>query len=277
LGYSLPLFFSALVFPLYRRLDLFMLKMLGATIQMAGVYGVSQRVSALSGVFVTSFSPLLVSTLARTFRGNDPAKTKEMGRNAMRVVIGLLPFVAIAGGAASEIVSWIFGPAFAPAGGLLSLLVFGTLAINLISVTTAILTAAGHPRWTLALTGPLVPLAAISHFYVIPRFGALGAASVTTSLAVLGAFLSILLVKSLCQIPAPWATFLRASLVSVLAYAFAHFWPTPGPLVLVKLGVISLSILLPLLFLEGLKGSELAFFRNLFGLPEPREEIVEED
>ncbi len=277
LGYSLPLFFSALVFPLYRRLDLFMLKMLGATIQMAGVYGVGQRMSAISGIFVTSFSPLLVSTLARTFREDDPAKAKEMGHNALRVVIGLLPFVAIVGGAAPEIVGWIFGPAFSPAGRLLSLLVFGTLAVNLISVTTAILTAAGHPRWTLVLTGPLVPLAVVSHFYVIPRFGALGAAFVTTSLAVFGAFLSVFLVKFLCQIPTPRATFLRASLASIAAYSFAHFWPTPGPFVLVKLGVIGLLVLFPLLFLEGLKGGELALLRDLFGWPESREEIVEED
>jgi O-antigen/teichoic acid export membrane protein len=52
------------------------------------------------------------------------------------------------------------------------MLIFGAVALVMISVAMAIATAAGKPRWTLILTGPLVLLAVIGHLLLIPRFGA---------------------------------------------------------------------------------------------------------
>ena len=63
-----------------------------------------------------------------------------MSRNAMRVVIGLLPLAGMMAGAAPEIVGLIFGPQYLPAAPLLAQLIFGAVALAMISVATAILT-----------------------------------------------------------------------------------------------------------------------------------------
>src|SRR4029453_1013972 len=95
----------------------------------------------------------------------------------------LLPAAAIVAGAAREIVLLVFGQSFLPAAPLLSLLIFGALALLMLSVTTSILISAGKPGWILHTAWPLPLCAAAIHLFLIPRFGAFGAALVTSVLA----------------------------------------------------------------------------------------------
>src|SRR3989442_6984213 len=191
-SYVLPLFLSALSLSCYSRLDLFALKVLGGTAVQAGMYGAAQNLSLLPGLFATSFSPLLLATLSRLLRDGRASLAREISRNAMRAVLGLLPVAAMIAGATHEIVGFFFGTIFLPAAQLLGMLIFGAVALVMISVAIAIVTAAGKPRWTVILTGPLVPLAVIGHLLLIPRFGPLGASIVTTLLAGGGGVVGVL-------------------------------------------------------------------------------------
>lgn len=190
-GYAAPLFLFALSLLFYSKMDLLMLKALGGTAALAGIYGAAQNLTRLPKIFVKSLSPLLLSTLSRTLRAGEGRPARELGRNAMRVVIGLLPLAGMTAGAAPEIVELIFGPQYLPAAPLLSLLVFGGVASAMMSVVASILIAAGKPGWTFVLTGALLPLAIAGHLLLIPRLGALGASLVTTVVASLGALAAV--------------------------------------------------------------------------------------
>jgi O-antigen/teichoic acid export membrane protein len=262
-SYALPLFLSALSLSCYTRLDLFALKVLGGTAVQAGMYGAAQNLSLLPGLFAASFSPLLLATLSRLLRDGQASLAREISCNAMRAVLGLLPVAAMIAGATHEIVGFFFGTIFLPAAELLGMLIFGAVALVMISVAIAILTAAGKPRWTLILTGPLVPLAVIGHLVLIPRFGPLGASIVTTLLAGLGALVAVLAVYRLWHIVPPTMTLGRSILVSGLAYALAVLWPVRDFLVLPKLLVISSLVLLAFLVLGELRKSEIAMLRSI--------------
>lgn len=268
--YALPLFLFALSLLLFGKLDLFMLKALGGTAIQAGIYGAAQNLARLPDLFTISFSPLLLSTLSHTLRAEEGQSARELGRNAMRVVIGLLPLAGLTAGAAPEVVALIFGPRYLPAAPLLSLLIFGALALAMIRVTTAILTAAGKPGWTFALAGPLLPLAAVGHLSLIPRLGAMGASLVTALAACLGALAAVLAVYRVWQILPPGSTLLRSSLVCALAYALAALWPTPGLLLLLKLLGIILVISLAFVLLGEFSKSEIALARSLLRRPTVR-------
>src|SRR3989442_1697005 len=244
-------------------LCLFALKVLGGTAVQAGMYGAAQNLSLLPGLFATSFSPLLLATLSRLLRDGRASLAREISRNAMRAVLGLLPVAAMIAGATHEIVGFFFGTIFLPAAQLLGMLIFGAVALVMISVAIAIVTAAGKPRWTLILTGPLVPLAVIGHLLLIPRFGPLGASIVTTLLAGLGALVAVLAIYRLWQIVPPTMTLGRSILVSGLAYALALLWPVPGSLVLPKLLVIGSVVLLAFLVLGEFNKSEIAMVRSI--------------
>lgn len=175
----------------------------------------------------------------------------------------LLPFAGLAAGAAPEIVALIYGSRFLPAGPLVSLLTFAALGLAMISVATAILTAAGRPGLTFALTGPLVPLALGGHLVLVPRFGPAGAAVVTTALAWLGASAAALAVYRHCGVtPAP-STLLRTILTTFIAYALSSAWHVSGVWLIVKLLGVAAVVLICLFMLGELTGQDLAFAWSL--------------
>ena len=262
-SYAGCLFLSGLSLGLYSKLDLFVLKLLGGSAVQAGIYGAAQNLSSVPNLFAFAFSSLLLSTLSHLLHLGDSPSAKQLGGNAMRLIIGLLPFVSLAAGAASEVVGAIFGPDFLPAAPLLAVLIFGALASVMIAVTTAILTADGKPGWIFALTGPLLPLALAGHLIVIPRFGMVGASLVTTAFAVLGALATGLAVYHRWRILPPLATFLRSVLISAGVYILAALWPAPGILLICKLTVIGLLIGLSFLLLGEFSAGEIALVRSL--------------
>lgn len=262
-----PLFLFALSMRLYDKLDVFMLKLLGGTTEQVGFYGAAQHLSLVPSIFALSFSPLLLSTLSRTLHMGSEQRAKTIAGNAMRLVIGLVPFAGMTAGAAPEIVHVIFGPEFFPSTTLLSLLIFSSLALAMISVTTTILTAAGKPTWTFALTGLLLPLALVGHLVLIPWLGALGAALVTALCASFGALVTVLAVYCMWRILPPVGTLSRSALVCGLAYALAILWPASGVILAVKLSVLSLVIGMVFLLLGECSASELNQMRTMLRWP----------
>jgi len=241
-----PLFLCAVALRLFDKLDLFLLKMLAPSESTAltGLYGAAQNLTALVGIFSMSFSPLLLSTLTRLLRDGHPEHARLMARDAMRLVLLLLPLAGLTAGAANEVVRLIAGEKFADAAPLLAVLMFAAVAGTLMSVTTGILTAANRARWTFALAGPMVPLAALAHAWMIPRYGAMGAACVTTTIALLGTVASMMAVWQLWRVGVPPASVARSVLLCTGAFALTALWPTPGAMVIVKLAVGSILVLL---------------------------------
>ena len=266
-SYATPLFLLAISLRLYDKLDLFLFKYLGATAAEAGIYGAAQNISLASGVFALSLSPILLSTLlstlTQTLRTGNSSLAEELGRNSMRVAIMVLPFAGMAAGAAPEIVRLLFGPQILGAAPLLALLIFGALGILMVSVTTAVLTAAGRPGLTFAVSGPLVPVAVAGYLFLIPRLGALGAALVTTGAAVVAAATTTFTAYRVCRIAPPAGSLCRSLLLCGMAYVLAAFWPTPGFLLLLKLGVVGVAILLLFLLLGELSAAEISWARGV--------------
>jgi O-antigen/teichoic acid export membrane protein len=263
LSYAGFLFLSGLSLNLYNKLDLFMLKMLGGTAVQAGIYGAVQNLSVVPSLFAFAFSSLLLSTLSHLLHTGESLMAKKMGREAMRFIIGLLPFAGLVAGVAPEVVNLIFGPDFLPAAPLLAVLIFGALALVMVAVTTAILTAAGKPGWTFALTGPLLPFALLGHLVLIPRLGMIGASLTTAGFAGLDAVATILAVHRCWRILPPGGTFVRSVLICGGAYALAFLWPAPGLLLVLKVLVLGLLIGLAFLLLGEFSADEITLGRSL--------------
>jgi O-antigen/teichoic acid export membrane protein len=234
-GYALPLVASALCLSLHNRLDIIMLKSLGATAAEAGLYGVAQNLALLPTLFSYAFAPALLSTLARSLREGDEDGARSLARLAMRGVVLLLPVAAIIAGAAPEIVGLIFGREFDAAAALLRSLIFGSLALLLIAVTASVLAAAGRERWTLHVAWPVLACAAVGHALVIPQWGACGAAFVTALTAFAGALASVLLVWRAWRVAPPARTLVSSAAVAACVYALTAYVPAPGPLLALKL------------------------------------------
>ncbi|HEX8141204.1 MAG TPA: oligosaccharide flippase family protein [Pyrinomonadaceae bacterium] len=264
---GMPLSLLALSMRFFDRLDLFMLKALGATAAEAGFYGAALNLALMPGLFALSFSPLLLSTLARVLREGDEALARTISRDALRVALWPIPFACLTAGASEDIVRAIYGEQFKPAAPLLALLIVGAVALAIYSVGTAILIAAGRQRVALLLSIPLPLVAALGHLWLIPRWGAPGAAMVTTIVSGLGAGLTVYAVFRCWRILPPLATLARAVLTGALAFTLSAMWPAMGPLFFsLKLMMIALLIPLALFFLNEFHAGEIALARSLMRL-----------
>lgn len=260
---GLMLFLSGLSLNGYASLGLVMLKLFGGTAQEAGIYGAAQNLSILPGIFSMAFAPLLFSTLSGMLAVGEGAQAKLIARTTMRMVLVLLPIAAMVSGAASEIVILFFGQAFAPAAPIFALLIWGAVALVIISVSMTVVTAAAPPRLTILLSAPLVGLAIVGYWAIIPAFGAVGAASVTALVSGFGAVMGVLMVYRLWAIFPPGSTLCRSIFIGVLAHAVAIIWPVTGFFVLVKLTVISVFILLMYLLFREFSADEIAQIRSV--------------
>ena len=264
---ALPLFVAAMSMRLFDKLDLFTLKALGGSAALAGQYGAAQNLTIIPGLVALSLATLLISTLSRSMRAGDAAGARTLARNALRGVLLLFPFAGMTAAAATAVSTVIFGREFAPTGPLLSLLIFGAIATVMISTVSAMLTAAGRATWTMYVALPIPLVAVIAHLLVIPRLGAMGAATVTLSVAIGGAVLALIAMYRAWRVLPPLGTTLRALVVTVLAYAMAAVWDASGAAVVVEILVISMLIPVAFAALGELSPDERASIRALVRRP----------
>lgn len=261
-AYGLPLMFFSVGMHFFQKLDLFALKVLGASVAEAGIYGAAQNIALLPGLLAVAFSPLVLSNLNRALRMGEEEAAKALGRHSMRLVIALFPFATLVAGSAQEIVVFIFGREYSSASSLVTILIFAALASLMISVGTAILTAAGRAIWTSLLSISLVGLAALGHLLVIPVWGAVGAALVTFSLASFGGLAVVLRVYFLWKVAPPLGTCLRSVFLSPLAYLASVVYPLTGILLVLKLSVMSFAVLLGFRLLREFNREEIYWLRS---------------
>jgi O-antigen/teichoic acid export membrane protein len=266
-GYAVPLLFAAMALRIFDKLDLVILKALGASAEQAGNYGAAQSLSLVPGILAFSFSPLLLSTVTRLLLSGEAEAARNLARDAMRLVLGIFPFAGLVAGAAPEIVRLIFGQRFLSAAVPLALLIFGAVALMMISVDSAILIGAGKPGWAVVVSGMLVALALIGCLYFIPAMGLRGAALAIMLSATAGAIASMMVVKHLWGLLPSAATLLRTVLLTTLAYILAARWHTPGILLLLKLPAISLLICLGYFVLGEFSAAEKGTIRSLLSSP----------
>ncbi len=240
--YALPLFLLSLSLRFIQQVDLIAFKALGGATAMAGIFAGARNLALMAALFSMAFSPLLLSTLSRLVGIGDLEHARDMGRDALRFPFLLLPLIGIAVGASLEITVFALGMEFEAAAPLLEQLVVAGIAMTLFGVCSSILTAAGKPNWTFALVGPLVPITVVGHLIAVPRWGALGAATITAVVSVTAAVLGVLAVGRLWRIWPPITSILRGVAVALAAYAAARWWVASGWLIVIKLSLISIAV-----------------------------------
>jgi O-antigen/teichoic acid export membrane protein len=257
------LFLSSVSIIICNGMDLFMLKILGGTATEAGIYSAAQSLALLPSLFSWTFSSLLLATLSRHIANNQHNHAKELVRDAMRITLLFIPVAAIIAGAAPEIVEVFFGPAFIPAGSLLSLLIIGSIANVMFTLALTVMTADGHPARTVFFTAPFIPLALAGHLAMIPRIGQFGAALVTVGVSSLSACVAVASISIPWKVWPPLGTFLRSLVIALALGTAAMLWPTPGLFVFMKLIALGMVGFLSYWWIGEFCKEEIAAVRSL--------------
>jgi hypothetical protein len=110
------------------------------------------------------------------------------------VAILLVPIAALVAALANATGHVVFGAQFDAAGPLLAILFLGSCARVVVGIGAAILTAIGRPGLCTWIGLPMWLALIAAELVMIPRFGTIGGAVATTTVACLGAIATLLLV-----------------------------------------------------------------------------------
>lgn len=268
---AVPAFLLLLTVRLFDRVALLVLNALQGAGPEVGFYGAAQNLSMVTGVVAMTVTPILISTVGAARRADNEARAREIVGGALRASIAALPFAAIVAGSSGEVFRLLFGPEFAAAAPLGEWMAFVAVGLVIISVATSLLIAHGRLWGTLWLTGPLLPLSVLGHFVLIPRYGALGAAMVTTVTAFVGAAICVVSAHRVWQVPASFGTLLRSLGFSLAAFWLAAAWPAPGVLVVGKAAVLSVAVVAAFLLTGELSRDEITGLRHWWNTRSERE------
>jgi O-antigen/teichoic acid export membrane protein len=132
-----------------------------------------------------------------------------------------------------------------PASRFLAVIVFAALGLSLFSVSSAMIVAAGYPKRTLLSIFPALVILLICMPILTARYGALGAAVLTTASTWFGAGANTLMAARIWGIGVSFRTIVVSLLVSITVYFFSFAWETPGFFVVVKFIILGfLAVLL---------------------------------
>jgi len=260
-----PIFLYSLTMRLFEKLDVMMLRPLGASAADVGVYGAAQRLSVLPTLFAVSFAPVLLASVSRALSRGQQGQARSLSAGSLRLVVALLPLATLAAGASPQIVSWIYDPTFAAAGRVLAWLIVAAWAQVVIAVTTSLLVAADRPAWSFALVGPMLPLVVLGHLWLIPRAGAVGAAQATTAVSVLAAVACLAAAYRTWRMPWPLATAVRALLLAGPAFVLGGLQTASGPWVMLKVAGGCLAVALVFVLLGEVRRQEWRALAALLG------------
>lgn len=242
LGFMVPVALAAITTRLLDRLDVLLLRALGESVAAAGLYGAAQNLAIVPALLSVSAAPVVLATTTRILRDAGLAEARSFATQALRGVLLVVPFAALASGSAPELVPLIFGGAFAPASQAFSILIYGAVALLFVLIASAVLTAVDRPGITFAIVAPLLPIAVAAHVVAIPRWHAPGAAAVTAGVNACAALLALVATTRCVGARPSLGTTLRVAAVSLAAHAAASAWPTPGIAVALKLIVLALAV-----------------------------------
>jgi O-antigen/teichoic acid export membrane protein len=261
---AVPLFAAGISMRAFEKLDLICLQAFGGRSPQSGLYGAAQNLSMLPGFVTVAFSPVLLASMTRLVAANRHVEMRHLARQALRGGLWLAPLAAVLAGAADPLVALLYGPVYRETAPLLAVLCIGSVAQAMVGIESSLLVSMERVKTAAALAVPLVPVALVAHALVIPRFGALGAAVVTSSTASLAAAAGIFVVGRATGAWPPLWSVARVVGLTAAGWALAAVVPGDGLLLPSRLA-LTLGILFGAALLFG--EVDLAAVRSLKSRP----------
>jgi O-antigen/teichoic acid export membrane protein len=244
---ALPLLLFAASQRLLDKLDVLALQRLSGSAAQTGIYAAAQNLAIAPGLLASAISALLMSMLGRLRRDGREDDARALATSALRATVLLLPLAAIGAGGAAPIVRLVYGASFAGATPIVACLVFAAMGLLVLGVVSAVLMVWDHSWDAVLALAPLVVASVAAYALLIPRLGGLGAALVTTAVAVVSAVLSMIALQRRLAIALPFLTVVRAAIIALLCFVAARMLVPLGDLV--ALGGLALltALVLPAL------------------------------
>lgn len=186
--------------------DVALLGLLAGTTE-AGIYSVASRLVTVIAFGITAVNIILAPRIAALHAEGRLDELQHAVRLASWLVAGYAVPVAVALAVAGRFLLALFGPAFTAAYPVLMVLAAGQLAIVAAGSVGFLMTMTGFQRDATRVLVASAAAAVVLNVWLIPRFGALGAAAGTVAGIILRTVVLTILVRRRIGITAGASTF----------------------------------------------------------------------
>lgn len=252
------------------QVDLQMLKAhapakLGDPSLQTGIYGAMQQIASIPYVATIAVAFVVFPLISKSAFEQDEARSRQYITNTNRAVLALLSGIVVTVALyAAPLIDLVYPEEYVAGAMQLSILVVGYLFFAGMVLNANILTASGHPSWSMALFGITLALSAGLNAWWVPIHGGLGSASATTAALAAGFLGTAALMLRRFRTFLPWKTPLRILVAAGVAWGLARVvLPSPatkgltGLLASVGLaGMVFIAYLLTLALLRELNSEE---------------------
>jgi glycosyltransferase involved in cell wall biosynthesis len=224
----------------------------------AGFYTAAQSIARIPYFLMVTATLVLFPVIA-ALHGRDEGtrvKREEATTRALTMILTLLVgMAATTVPIAGKLVVVLYPARYAEAGGILAWLIVGLCALTLVSVVVTMISGGGRPLVSAFFLGMALTLQVGLAYFLIPRFGAQGAAMATTGAATFTFLAGFQWIRATyaTRVPA-WSlgvTALMGGGVTALSWAFGAFFPEAGKLVTVVFCALAFGLYLALCALGG--------------------------
>lgn len=245
-----PIALAAIGARLFERADLFLLATLGGSASSLGHYGAAQNLTIVLSLLSGAVSPVVLATVTRMRRTGQFEELRWLQQDVLRMPYLVLPFAALAAGAAPEIMRVIYGEGFVDAAPPFALLILASTALVAVSLSTVLLVAVDRAWAVVWLTGPMIAALIGLTSVLVPRYGTTGPAIASVSVSVVAACVAQLLVAHYESVRVPLRTMAVGAGLAIVAFAAGGAWHTSSSvgtvakLVTICVGLVSALLLL---------------------------------
>jgi stage V sporulation protein B len=262
--FSLPLIGIAIFSNLMQSVDLFFIKMLGASENDPGYYTASQNISRIPFFALSALSTVLLPAISRTVSENLENETKKYINNCMRIVLLLcIPIVLFMSATSADLLKFIYSSEYLPAAQSLSILLIGIAFLTIFTVQSNILNGAGNPKIPLVIAIVSVCITAVLCLFLIPLGNLTGAAFATTIGCFIAMILTTIMVYKKFKTVPSLRSFIKIVLVSLPLYFFAKVITFPLFFLPLFYFLLFSLYILSLIIIKELTKSDLELIRSL--------------
>ncbi|NYZ76099.1 flippase [Candidatus Micrarchaeota archaeon] len=226
--FSAPLIVYAALSNILQNMDLFMVKALLKSDDLAGYYTSASMIGKLFYLLVGTLFATLIPAISNSIAKNDKKRTTKYVTSSIRYAVMLLvPISLVVSPTATGLVSIVYSTKFAPAGEPLSIFIFGACFLTLLTGLSSMIIAAGRPKVCMGIFALACAISLALGIMLIPTMGIYGAAVATTGSTLVGMVIAAYYVAKEFGCLIRVKSLARISIASLSIYLLALFIHLP--------------------------------------------------
>ena len=206
----------------------------------------------------------LTPSVSQAIALQDHEKVKKYISQSLRYLLLLiLPVTAVMAATSTELLTFFYSSAYAPAASVLSLLVVSAAFLFIFTVFGSIVTGRGNPKMEMYWSVGIALALSLLNIVLIPRYGMMGSAWASVMTSFLAAIIAGGYVYWKFKTLTNLFSVLRISVISFLIFFLAWHWHYSGIALIITYLLLGILYIL-LLFLFGeLKKEDFHFVKKL--------------